>query len=98
MPEAMNISQDSVSPAWSGFGRNWPVFSARYSRMAFESKTGFSSSANAGGLGIRVDRHVVRAELVALAGIDRDRFVGQAALLEEKGDLHRVRRGVVVEL
>ncbi len=36
MPEATNMSHDSISPRF--FGRNFPVFSPRYSRIALLSK------------------------------------------------------------
>ena len=48
-------------------------------------------------LGVRVDGEIFRRELVALAGIDRHRLVGEAGFLEEEGDLGRVRRSVEVE-
>ncbi len=50
MPEATNISQESSSPRSTGVldGRNLPVFSARYSRMALLSNTTTPSSSMAG--------------------------------------------------
>ena len=48
MPDAMNISHDNNSCRCASSGRNWPVFSARYSRMALLSNTALPSSTMAG--------------------------------------------------
>jgi hypothetical protein len=52
MPEAVNISHDSSSPRASGAGRNWPVFSAKYSKMALLSKTVVDPSTMTGTLAL----------------------------------------------
>ena len=46
MPEATNISHDSISPRALSVaaGMNWPVFSPRYSRIALLSNTTASPS------------------------------------------------------
>ena len=49
-------------------------------------------------LGVRIDLEEFRLVLVALAGVDRNRFVRQAGLFEKQRDLGRVRRGGVIEL
>ena len=43
-----------------------------------------------GHLGVRIDGEVIRLELRAGAGVDRDRLVGDAGFLEEQRDLGRV--------
>jgi hypothetical protein len=50
-----------------------------------------------GHLGVRIDGEVFRLELVALAGVDGDRLVGEAGFLQEQGDLGRVGRSVEVK-
>src|SRR5918996_837179 len=48
-------------------------------------------------LAVRVDGAEGRRVLLALAGVDRDRLVGQARLFEEERDLGRVRGRVEIE-
>lgn len=47
---------------------------------------------------VRVHLQVFRRKLLALARVDRHGLIGQAQFLEEKGNLHRVGGGVVIEL
>ena len=48
-------------------------------------------------LGVRIDRQIFRLVLLAFAGVDRDRLVGQPGFLEHERDLHRIGRAAIVE-
>ncbi len=100
MPVATNISHDSICARRVGVfsGRNLPVFSARYSRIALLSNTTASPSTSAGvfafGL-IAVKAGACCSPLRVSTGTS---FVGQSGLFQKQRDLRRVGRGVVVEL
>src|SRR5258708_18652334 len=51
-----------------------------------------------GDLAVRIDLTEYRQVLLALAGIDRDYFVGQGRLFQEERDLCRIGRRVEIEL
>ena len=59
--------------------------------MALLSNTLTPPSSIAGTLEFGLMARYSGGELVALAGIDRDRLVGEAGFLEEQADLGRVR-------
>ena len=87
-------------------GMNWPLLSARCSRIAPDSKTLTAAIRTVRVVVIddrrhpvvRADREKFRLELVALADIDRDRAVFEPAFLEHDADLPAVRRRPVIEV
>ena len=66
--------------------------------MALLSNTVASPSTMAGTLPLGLMARIGRVELLALAGIDGMRLVGQAGLLEEQRDLGGIGRAVEIEL
>jgi len=85
-------------------GRNFPVFSARYSSIAPDSKIEIGlppPSAHdraSRECGCWRDRQKLRLELVALADVDRENLVFQPGLFQKHRDLVAVRRGPVMEI
>ena len=99
----MNRSQDSSSGRSSGVPRNLPGLLGEVeqdgggiedARLLAARPVGVDDRRH---LAVRVDRPEGRRVLLALAGVDRDRLVGQARLFQEERDLRGVRRRVEIE-
>jgi len=80
-------------------GRNWPVFSARYSRIAQRGAAiGRGVVDNRRHLVVRRDREEFRLELVARADVDRVDAVLQAGFFQQQGHFVAVRGGPVIQV